>query len=388
MQERQQRVPFTRPVFISPIEGPGRAHRLLTGNISEGGLFVRSEARFDPGTPVSVSLEARGQVLPFARGEVVWDAEAEELPTLGGLPGFGLKFTEFLNDGSPGLINHLVHRSPGANVTEELASQLGSDAPKPPADFMSTPLDKLSSPEPEVEWPIEIEMSAEERPSLQVDLDTERADAAPAAHSVSPDQVKRVAVGVAVGIGVLIVAAVLLMRTSNSTPAEEPQQFPALDLTATPAAAPALVTPTEAAITSPQQTAQPVVPPQPAAAAVTKPEPVRVKQAPAPVSSLALNSGAVKTLQASTDGRTLDVSLSLAPGARVERVFTLTSPSRLVIDLTGAAPRASLRRDVDLPEVKDVRVGARSGGTRLVLDLKREAAKVVDTRSGARVTLK
>ncbi|MGA9524588.1 MAG: PilZ domain-containing protein, partial [Myxococcaceae bacterium] len=255
MQERQQRVPFTRPVFIAPIQGPGRSHRLLTGNISEGGMFVRSDARFDPGTPVSVSLEARGQVFPFAQGEVIWDADAERLPTTGGLPGFGIKFTGFLNEGSPALLSHLVYRGPGVNVSDHLTNQLGGDAPIPaaapevptlPMDFMSMPLDELGDAEPEVEWPEGIvlpdaitrepvQADVASRPSFRLDLEGERAEMAPAEPAaVTPDQARRVAIGTAVAIGVLIVASVLLLRSRNDTPATDagaPQQFEAMDLT-------------------------------------------------------------------------------------------------------------------------------------------------------------
>ncbi len=431
MQERQQRVPFTRPVFIAPIEGAGRSHRLLTGNISEGGMFVRSEARFDPGTPISVSLEARGQVFPFAQGEVVWEADNGELSTAGGLPGFGVKFTSFLNEGSPALLSHLVYRGPGANVSDELANQLGGDAASshvqevaPPADFMRMSLEELERAEPEVEWPEGISVPAHfetseqdaalpesevSGPSFPLDLGAERADAAPAptpAASVSLDQARRVTLAAAIGIGVLIVAAVLLLRARNSTPEptpDAPEQFEALDVSAapepkvvalpTPAAPPRAAVPVE---TKPGPASEPVAAPAPTPAPAPAPTPRKALPAPprkvtpppAPAESLSLDSGAVRGVHARRDGSSLDVALTLAPGARIERAFALSSPSRLVFDVVGAAPRASLRRDGDLPGVKTVRAGARNGGTRLVLDLDRATTKVVSTHAGARVTLK
>src|SRR6476469_8887758 len=105
---RLERVPFARPVRVTPLSGGQPSLRLVGGNLSRSGMFLKSPLTLEPGTKVALSLEAKGQSLPFAEGEVIW--EREEKAAAGENPGFGVKFTQFLHPRSPELVDALVSR--------------------------------------------------------------------------------------------------------------------------------------------------------------------------------------------------------------------------------------------------------------------------------------
>jgi hypothetical protein len=71
----------------------------------------------------------------------------------------------------------------------------------------------------------------------------------------------------------------------------------------------------------------------------------------------------------------LEVQPRLRSACAVQRVFRLTSPPRLVIDVDGRTPRAPFRVAA-LPLASAVRVGARKHGTRVVVDLKQPLGHV------------
>ncbi|MBL8924169.1 MAG: AMIN domain-containing protein [Myxococcaceae bacterium] len=105
--QRARRVRFTHPVRVATIDGEPRAWRTLAANLSRDGLFVRMPQPLDPGTRVAISLEASGQTLPFAQGEVRWCRyNPSELD--GRFQGCGVRFTGFLHPRAPELVHYLV----------------------------------------------------------------------------------------------------------------------------------------------------------------------------------------------------------------------------------------------------------------------------------------
>jgi hypothetical protein len=75
--QRSKRVRFKHHVRVTTIDGEPRAWRTLASNLSRDGLFVRMPQPLEPGTRVAISLEAKGQALPLAQGEVRWCRRAE-----------------------------------------------------------------------------------------------------------------------------------------------------------------------------------------------------------------------------------------------------------------------------------------------------------------------
>lgn len=105
--QRSRRVRFKHPVRVSTIDGEPRAWRTLAANLSRDGLFVRMPQPLDPGTRVAISLEASGQALPLAEGEVRW-CRYSPSDFEGRYQGCGVRFTDFLHPRAPELVRYLV----------------------------------------------------------------------------------------------------------------------------------------------------------------------------------------------------------------------------------------------------------------------------------------
>jgi hypothetical protein len=82
---------------------------------------------------------------------------------------------------------------------------------------------------------------------------------------------------------------------------------------------------------------------------------------------VAVPTGAVASLRIHVRDDEITVVPELRRGVLVQRVFMLQSPPRLVIDLGGREPKYSWQLDGSV--FKQVRVGARNHGTRVVVDL-------------------
>lgn len=103
---RPIRVPFAHPIQLTLPQTPGAAVLLRAGNLSRDGMFLRAEEPPPKGTRVSLSLQARGQSLPFAEAEVVWERRSFEPKH----SGFGVRFVSFLHPRAKALAEHLVER--------------------------------------------------------------------------------------------------------------------------------------------------------------------------------------------------------------------------------------------------------------------------------------
>lgn len=105
--QRARRVRFKHPVRVATIDGEPRAWRTLAANLSREGLFVRMPQPLEPGTRVAISLEAAGQTLPFAQGEVRW---CRQTPSGfdGRHLGCGVRFTGFSHPRASELVQYLV----------------------------------------------------------------------------------------------------------------------------------------------------------------------------------------------------------------------------------------------------------------------------------------
>jgi len=103
LQERSSRAPFKYPVRVT-IAGE-RVVRLLSGDLSPTGMFLKMDDPPEAGTVVVLAFEAGGRVLPFAEGEVAWTRRHER-------GGFGVRFTRFLHPRAQALIEHLSEGGP------------------------------------------------------------------------------------------------------------------------------------------------------------------------------------------------------------------------------------------------------------------------------------
>src|SRR5882724_2419975 len=109
--QRNHRVRFKRAVRVVPlVEGPPRAFRVLSGNLSKQGMYLAMPEPFQEGTRLALSLEAGGRVLPFAQAEVVWrrSLDAKTVIVPGNTSGLGVRFTSFLHPRAHELVHYLV----------------------------------------------------------------------------------------------------------------------------------------------------------------------------------------------------------------------------------------------------------------------------------------
>jgi hypothetical protein len=389
MEERLERVPFPRPVHVS-IPHDERPHRFVAGNLSAGGMFVRGEPRPPAGTPLQVSLEAKGKVFPFAEAEVVWNADPETWSKEGRTPGFGLRFTRFLHPHSQLLIDHILGRHRPAlppEVGEQLVGEVELPAPVgPPPGFMQQPLEELTP----RQFGVPITPRPPGAPPLEVALE--------------PPRDGWVRAGVAVALVALLAAVAAAgvhyaRRDTASLAAARGQKVIAAPARPGAPAAPVAEALRET-VEPPVKAEAPVAPvPAPARVVAPEPEPVLVEPlvaarspAPAPpppgkagpqhaapsspLARVGLPSGGATAVSWREVSGVLEVTVALADGAEVERAFALSAPARLVIDLASVPPAGSVRTESADARVAAVRVGAREGGTRLVLDLASPAGKV------------
>ena len=99
VSERSVRAPFKYPVRVT-IAGE-RVVRVLSGDLSLTGMFLKMSEPPEPGTVVQLAFEAGGRVLHFAEGEVAWSR------TTGERGGFGVRFTRFVHPRASALIEYL-----------------------------------------------------------------------------------------------------------------------------------------------------------------------------------------------------------------------------------------------------------------------------------------
>src|SRR5688572_2244101 len=105
---RPPRVPFGRPLCLTPEGESQETLQLEAVNLSRGGMFVRTEHLLPQGTRVFLALAAAGQLLDFAEGEVVWVRPRGPRGKTGD-SGLGLRFTH-LRPRAQALVEHLVAR--------------------------------------------------------------------------------------------------------------------------------------------------------------------------------------------------------------------------------------------------------------------------------------
>jgi uncharacterized protein (TIGR02266 family) len=410
VRPRPPRVPFVRPVQVSHPDGSA-AQWLLASNISEGGMFVRAAEPPPVGTRLRLELEARGQNLTFAEGEVIWSRPMDLSRLNQGLPGFGVRFGE-LTDESRALVRHLVDQGGTGRGQAKTLAYTSPEALKlplreplhAPASMLMetlTPTDRLATGEFQTLPPEALAMAASE-PTLDTDALRAHVSSIEALEQEFYVRPRRAGLGGIAG-GLLLCSAaiaggIFAYRGLHEAAAERPEPVAILapapaPLTEAlpPASAPA---PLAAAPIAPSRPEPVVKAEKPVHARATPPVSPAVTPRPAPVvavqhsaEAIALPSGAATAVSVSESGAHLEITPSLVPGASIEKVFALSGPERLVIDIKGSAPKGTPRVE-GRSGVTAIRLGSRPGGTRLVLDLARHAGKLKTEGSKISVELR
>jgi hypothetical protein len=341
-----------------PIGGPPRAYRVLAGNLSRQGMFLKMPTPFDTGTKVALSLEAGGRVLPFAQGEVVWrDLEDSQQAARG----FGVRFTGFLHPRANALVDYLVdHLETGIPLVTPVPSTVWSRRLGWTAGVLAVVLGAVitSGAIKVLHETKELDDEEELAPLLIEKKESERAE-------VNPSQVQAKASEP---------EAKAPLPDAKTPPVEakapEPKS-PPIETKAPAAKAPAgeSATPWDPeSMPWRRNTATPIASGEVAHPRPAVPEPAKAPAEAPRIRTVAIPSGAARSMGSSLNGSQLDLSLALAPGASITRAFTLRNPNRVAIDIHGPMPKRS-HSLTSSGEILRVRVGRIASGTRLVLDL-------------------
>ncbi len=384
--DRQPRVRFKYPVRVVPLNGQPRAWRTLSANISKKGMFLRMPEPLETGTRVALSFEAGGQVLPFAKAEVVWK-RLQESKFPDRTTGFGVRFTEYLHPRAEELIGYLCENLDTGRPLNVARRQwavplkaLGAVAAAFVLGFSGIAawhFATTSDAGDDVAAVDGVEPAA-------VPDETVEASATPVAPVVvTPDAPVAVAVAAAEAPAPVETAKVEPVKAEAPT-AEPVKAEPAKTETVAPVAVKAEVTATPAEDLKPLAAAPKLVEAAEAPAVQLTAEP----GAPAVQGahgSVSLPSGAAARLAWKMDGSTAHFELIGRPGSKVTKVFAMHNPERLVFDIEGSKPKKSRTVKSSAAHLSQVRIGARKDATRLVLDFADAPSKIDASGTSATV---
>ncbi len=326
---RMPRVRFVRSVRVTLIDGAPRSYRVQSRNLSGEGIFLEMPMPIEAGTRVALSLEAGEQVLPFARGVVVWQREFSN-PSLARRAGFAVKFTGFLHPRAAELTRYLCESIASGRLLR----------PAPPRSKWRT-------------------------------------------HGTIAAAVATVAIGV---FGLVNAIAAPFAMTTPAVAATQ-----AVEMAETPRAAP-LALDAELAGAPPlpaTQTDEELQTPRapPVAPAVSDLDSAAATAGlSAPEHSVSLPSGAATALTWDGAHDEFRVAPALSGDAKTTKIYLLSDPPRLVFDIDGAAPVASHSLASGERLFERIRVGRQAKATRLVVDLAREPKSFVDEDGAAIVS--
>lgn len=324
LQERSARAPFKYPVRVT-IAGE-RVVRLLSGDLSPNGMFLRMDEPPESGTVVVLAFEVKGQVMPFAEGEVAWRRESH-----GG--GFGVRFTRFLHPRAQALVEYLA-----ANV--ESGAPLKPFTPPARSRRWAWIGTGLVAATLLIAW-----TAAAPGPVMSVDPSLACVGAETAVSAAPPTA-----------------PSGPLLSSAPAVTTDEARRKPA---------------PKKRRVRLPQGPAA-----EPVALARTVPSAAQ----PGKFSSTPLPSGAARLVNVSRVGGALRVTIDPVAGGHVTAVTAIQSPPRLVIDVAGTAPSASHAVALADPELERISVSRNGQGTRLILALTRAPTRVAQHGDSALVS--
>lgn len=364
------RVDFFNPVKVV-VPDDNTAVDVFAGNVSKGGMFLRSNRPLPKGKKVSLEFETERGKVQVAEGEVVWNKEFEPISIDGAPAGMGVEFKSMSDDSRLKI---------EAFIDDALHAQPQPEQPPPPPPAAPPP----PQPEPVQEAP------AEEPLRMKLDVATSQppppqkpeppAEKPPAqggkeimATAPPPRRTKMMLFGGFVLLVALVTFLTLLLikppgKGGKPEKAAPPQPPPDEDIKP-PAggekAAPAKIP------EKPQPEPKPVVKApepkkEPEKAVEPKKEPEKAAETrPAPDSIGGLSVGLPVFSEKGGEWR-----MVLAASGPVEvKHFTLKDPPRLAVDFKGAVYSGKQRtQESPVPFVARVRVGEQPEFTRFVLD--------------------
>jgi uncharacterized protein (TIGR02266 family) len=422
-----------------------QTQELLAGNVSQGGIFLRSNRPLPEGKKVSLQFELEQGPVQIDEAEVVWSKPFEAISVDGSLPGMGLRFSQAREE-AISRIGHFINEALSEDK-EQLPLEKQSTDPEINSNSFPSATPPSEPPAPAAIQQTEGYGALADVPQparLKVELTSTKpafSEPVPSELKISREEIappppagKRLALFL---LFVLAAAAITFLvlwlthpldrkQSPSATPVEPPpstpepvtdrppeapaSQEPARDApsagapsepqmaqqkAAAPAALPAQL---EKPAVPPAQIEKPPKPPVQAEKPVTPasekpgtaPEPAMEKPAaPAPApqaqASPAAPGGQLSAPVFRQTDRGWQMELLYSQAKKVDH-FPLKNPPRLAIDLYGLIYAGKQKTiEAPAPMVQRLRLGVDADKTRLVLDFSGEKVppyKVVKTSSG------
>jgi uncharacterized protein (TIGR02266 family) len=372
-----KRVDFFNPVKVM-VPDENTAVDVFAGNVSKGGMFLRSNRPLPKGKKVKLEFETDDGKVEVEEGEVVWNKEFEPISIDGSPAGMGVEFKSMSQDSKlkiEAFIDDALHAQP---EEEEKAPQPPPEEEPPPqpepapaAEPMRMKLDVVSVQPPSQPPP---EPAPEPAPKPEQPAPVESQPPAEGGQPVMATAPPRRRTKMMLFGGfVLLVAAVtfvtlLFIKPPGDKTEPEAAKPPAPEKPTPPE------TPKKPE-TAAEKTPAPAPEKKPEPAPEKKPEPV-VEKKPEPVPEKKPEpapADAIQGLQvglpvfAEKDGEWRMIITATGP-VNVKH-FTLKDPPRLAVDFKGAVYSGKKRtQESPAPSVARVRVGEQPEFTRFVLD--------------------
>jgi len=353
------RVDFFSKVKIT-VPDNSTAIDVFAGNVSAGGMFLRSNRPLDRGRKVGLEFDLNDVLVKVDEGEVVWNKPFEPISIDGSPSGMGVEFKSLSGD-SRQQIESFISEALGDEHRRDQNEQPASrarmklDIDPPAASAGSDGQVPAAAPDPALSAPPPME---EEKQMAQL--------------SQPPAPRKRafLFVGFVLLVAVVTFFVLLMIRPFDRTPTAKDagrQKAAGDDKEVVKAV------PSKPPIAPKKETAK-AQPPKPeketAKTQPPKPEKETAKAQPPKPKIDPGTAGAVSVELPVFSESAKGLRMMLRTGVPVEeKHFTLKDPPRLAIDLQGVGFRGHTHSvDSPAPFISRVRVGQREGFTRFVLD--------------------
>ncbi len=388
------RVDFFNPVKVV-VPDENTAVDVFAGNVSKGGMFLRSNRPLPKGKKVSLEFETKQGKVQVAEGEVVWNKEFEPISIDGAPAGMGVQFKAMSDDSRlkiEAFIDDALHAQPPAEPSAKPPPQQAPQPPKPPSQ-PPKPVPDAPKPAPSApaSEPLRMKLDVAAAPPPKPEEQKPKAAEKPPgqggkaimATAPPPRRTKMMLFGGFVLLVALVTFLTLLFikppgeggEPEKAAPAKPPavedkQPAPGNDQTAPVKAPEKPKLEPKAAVKAPEPKKQPEKPPEPKKQPEKPPEPKKEPEKPAETKPAPDTIGGLQVglpVFSEKDGQWRMV---LAASGPVEvKHFTLKDPPRLAVDFKGTVYTGKQRtQESPAPFVLRVRIGEQPEFTRFVLD--------------------
>jgi uncharacterized protein (TIGR02266 family) len=136
---------FSKVKVVVPDEST--AIDVFAGNVSKGGMFLRSNRPLEKGKKVELEFEVENQPVKVEEGEVVWNKPFEPISIDGAPSGMGVEFRQMPED-SRNLIENFIDEALAAEPPATTPAESRAEPEKTPEEPEPAPVQQAPSPQP------------------------------------------------------------------------------------------------------------------------------------------------------------------------------------------------------------------------------------------------